>query len=194
MHGLPPAEDTAATPSAWDIAADAHARWISGEARALDDLVRALTPILWHAVRSYGLPEEAARDTIQSTWLQLVRNRDTIRDPQAVGGWLLTTARRMAWRASRSREIPVEDVTPDVMEQEPSAEDEALEGLQSQTLWSAVAVLDSRCRRLLRIIAFSDRPDYARLSAETGMPVGSIGPTRRRCLDKLRALIQGDVA
>ncbi|MFV0451143.1 MAG: RNA polymerase sigma factor [Propioniciclava sp.] len=189
-----PVGDTASEPSAWDIAADAYARWVAGEGRALDDLVRALTPALWHTVRSYGLTEEAAQDTIQGAWLQLIRHRDSVRDPQAVGGWLITTARRLAWRATRAREIPVDEVAPDVAAPGPSPEDAAVAGLEATVLWRAVSALDARCRRLIRVIAFAERPGYAELSAETGMPIGSIGPTRRRCLDKLRTLIQGDIA
>lgn len=61
-------------------------------------------------------------------------------------------------------------------------------------LWSAVRRLAERCQRLLRVIAFEDRPDYARIAADLGMPVGSIGPTRNRCLAKLRALLDAPPA
>ena len=59
-------------------------------------------------------------------------------------------------------------------------------------LWRHVGQLSERCRRLLRVIAFDDRPDYAALTVQLGMPVGGIGPTRRRCLDKLRARLAAD--
>ena len=61
---------------------------------------------------------------------------------------------------------------------------------EEQHLWRAVHTLDDRCRRLLRVVAFSVRPDYENLAVELDMPVGSIGPTRRRCLTKLKKLLQ----
>ena len=70
-----------------------------------------------------------------------------------------------------------------------SAEDEADRGSTSQMLWHAVSQLTERCQRLLRVVAFEDRPDYARLARSLAMPIGSIGPTRQRCLAKLRALL-----
>lgn len=182
----------AMTPSPWDAAADAHERWRNGEPRALDDLVRVLTPILWHAARSYGLAVEAAQDVVQTAWLRFVRSPAQVRDSQAIGGWMLTTTRRIAWRVTRTREIPVDECPPAASP--PTPEDEVIAGYEATALWNAVASLDARCQRLLRIIAFDDRPNYAALSAETGMPVGSIGPTRRRCLVKLRRLLEGNPA
>ena len=72
-----------------------------------------------------------------------------------------------------------------------SAEADALEHDDDNRLWDAVDELPERCRRLLRVVAFENRPDYATLASDLGMPVGSIGPTRGRCLAKLRvALMQ----
>lgn len=186
------ARTNARPPSPWDAAADAHERWRNGEPRALDDLVRVLTPVLWHAARSYGLAVDAAQDVVQTAWLRFIRGAPQVRDSQAIGGWLLTTTRRIAWRVAQTREIPVEECQSVTVL--PTPEDEAIAGYEAAKLWSAVASLDARCQRLLRIIAFDDRPNYAALSAETGMPVGSIGPTRRRCLVKLRRRLEGNPA
>ena len=165
--------------------------WRTGDAAALDELVRALTPILWQAARSYGLSEDAARDVVQNAWLSLVRTAAQVRDSQAIGGWLLTTTRRLAWRSTQTREIPVDEWAPQMPDLGPTPEDATIAGMEARALWHAVSELDARCQRLLRVIAFDDRPDYAALAAETGMAVGSIGPTRRRCLDKLRRSIEG---
>ena len=70
-----------------------------------------------------------------------------------------------------------------------SAEASAARSDEAQRLWAAVAQLAERCRRLLRVVAFDDRPDYARIAKDMSMPVGSIGPTRQRCLAKLRSLL-----
>ena len=70
-----------------------------------------------------------------------------------------------------------------------SAEESAVRNQTAGRLWRAVAQLNDRCQRLLRVVAFEERPDYAGLAADLQMPVGSIGPTRQRCLGKLRALL-----
>jgi RNA polymerase sigma factor (sigma-70 family) len=176
----------------WVSAAGAFRRWSDGDTRALDELVAVMTPILWHVVRAYRLDHEAAEDVIQTTWLALVRRRDAIADDRAVGGWLTVTARREAWRVSRlkGRQVTVEDEELEFrVPAQRSAEHEAVLGLEGQRLWEAVSTLDDRCQRLLRVVAFDARPDYQSLSTELGMPVGSIGPTRGRCLGKLRAAL-----
>ncbi len=178
--------------SPWDRASGAFQAWRAGDATAVDDLVSAMTPVLWHVVRAYGHDREAAEDVIQTTWLGFMRLHPTIADPQAVASWLITSARRGAAAHARSarRVDPVEDdklaaALPDVG----SAEAVAVLDDEASRLWGAVTTLDERCRRLLRVIAFMDRPDYHSLSQDLDMPVGSIGPTRARCLAKVRAAL-----
>ena len=175
----------------WGQAASAFERWTAGDAVALDELVRVMTPVLWHVVRAYRLTTELAEDVVQTTWLSLVRSRASIQEPAAVGGWLTTTARREAWKVAKAtgRGIPVEDDElsrrlPD----EDSAEAEVVRRDGDERLWDAVERLSERCQALLRIVAFEHRPDYTTIAANLGMPVGSIGPTRGRCLQKLRTL------
>lgn len=185
-------DQRAAVDPLWARAAELFDAWRGGRADSMDALVRLLTPVLWHVVRAYGLHREEAQDVIQTTWLALVRTRDGVKDPRTVVAWLTTTARREAWRVVKSdgRASPADD---DELERiggsaEP-ADAVAERNLERDRLWRAVAALSERCRRLVRVIAFSERPDYGRLSAELQMPVGSIGPTRGRCLDKLRILL-----
>ena len=176
-----------------DLAAHEFAAWRGGDTGALDRLVRLLTPVLWHLVRAYGLERQTAEDVVQATWLALFRHGASIRDPQAVVRWTTTTARREAWRASRvdRREDTVEPETLD--RPDPSRPDErVLAARDVHTLWRNVRLLSERCQRLLRVIAFDDRPDYASLSLQLGMPLGGVGPTRRRCLDKLRDRLAHD--
>jgi RNA polymerase sigma factor (sigma-70 family) len=177
----------------WGQAASAFERWAAGDAVALDELVRVMTPVLWHVVRAYRLTTEVAEDVVQTTWLSLVKARASIQEPAAVGGWLTTTARREAWKVAKAagRGIPVEDDElarrlPD----EGSAEAEVVRRDGDDRLWDAVQQLSERCQSLLRIVAFEHRPDYTKIAADLDMPVGSIGPTRGRCLTKLRALIE----
>lgn len=180
-------------PDVWAAASEHFAAWRTGDPVAFNRLVRLLTPVLWQVVRAYRLDTALAEDVVQETWLALVRNPCQVRDPSAVGGWLLTTARRRAWRtAARYRERPDDDRVRDVVGASPSAEEMALARHDDRTLWYALAALSERCRLLLRIVAFSDRPGYGRVAEQLGMPLGSIGPTRRRCLEKLRAQLGGD--
>lgn len=179
----------------WACASDGFNRWVAGDPAGLDDLVAAMTPVLWHVVRAYRLPEASAEDVVQTTWLALVNRRTAILDPVAIGGWLTTTARREAWRVAKAvtaGATPVEDeeLAPRLPRQR-SAEDAVVQNDEGRRLWAAVDELPERCRRLLRIVAFENRPDYRELASDLDMPVGSIGPTRGRCLAKLRvALMQ----
>lgn len=177
-------------PARWERAAELFADWRSGNARAIDDLVRLMTPVLWHVVRAYGLDRPLAEDVVQTTWLALVRGHEKISDFRSISGWLTTAARREAWKVSkRERRADATDnvVLEPMLPVQESAETTVTASDEARLLWKAVAALDERCRRLLRVIAFDDRPDYATLAAELDMPVGSIGPTRGRCLVKLRA-------
>ena len=177
----------------WGQAASAFERWTAGDAVALDELVRVMTPVLWHVVRAYRLTAELAEDVVQTTWLSLVRSRASIQEPAAVGGWLTTTARREAWKVAKAngRGIPVEeDELSRRLPDEDSAEAEVVRRDGDERLWGAVERLSERCQALLRIVAFEHRPDYTTIAAHLGMPVGSIGPTRGRCLQKLRTMIE----
>src|ERR1700761_8828019 len=80
------------------VAGDAFSDYRNGNLNRMSDLVRAVTPILWHTVRSYRLDNQTAEDVLQSTWMALVRRADSIADPRAVLQWLIVTARREAWR------------------------------------------------------------------------------------------------
>ena len=187
--------DTPRAAGVWDEAADHFRSYRAGDHQALDDLVRCLTPVLWHVVRAYGLESERAQDVVQTTWLTFVRRESSISEPQAVAAWLTTTARREAWRVAKleARTMAVAD---DVLEwelpTEASAESDALDGDRRARLWACVQQLSQRCQRLMRIVAFDDKPDYKGLAEEMQMPVGSIGPTRGRCLAKLKALLAGE--
>lgn len=181
-------------PTRWARAADLFEQWRAGRTRAMDDLVRLMTPVLWQVVRAYGLDRALAEDVVQSTWLVLVRNHASIAEPRAISGWLTTTARREAWRVGkahrRSDATEAEHLEPHLPTHE-SAEQTAQQDDRDGRLWRAVATLDDRCRRLIRVVAFDDRPDYARIAQDLAMPIGSIGPTRQRCLGKLRVALEG---
>jgi RNA polymerase sigma factor (sigma-70 family) len=183
---------TSAPSGVWAQAADDFRRWRAGDGGGLDDLVGCLSPVLWHVVRAHGLDSERAQDVVQTTWLTFVRRHESITEPQAVAAWLTTTARREAWRVAKaaSRHAPVADeVLEMALPSQPSAEAKAVTDDENTRLWACVHQLSERCQRLMRIVAFDDRPDYRGLAEDLQMPVGSIGPTRGRCLSKLKALL-----
>jgi RNA polymerase sigma factor (sigma-70 family) len=170
----------------------AFAAFRGGDLQRMDELVELLTPVLWHTARGAGLEASAAQDVVQQAWLRLIEHADGIQDPQAVMGWLLVTVRRESWRtvkvagradAELDEEQPAADADP---------ADLSVLAESDGALWRQVSVLNPRCRALLRVIAFADRPDYATVARSLGMPVGSIGPTRGRCLAKLRAALLAD--
>lgn len=182
-------------PARWERAGSLFSRWRQGDSRAMDELVRLMTPSLWQIVRAYGLDAALAQDVVQTTWLTLVRRHESIVDPRAISGWLTMCARREAWRVGKGHRrddaTDVESLEPHLPAHE-SAETTAEMQDDSRRLWLSVRTLDERCQRLLRIVAFEERPDYARIAEDLRMPIGSIGPTRQRCLGKLRALLEGD--
>jgi len=175
--------------SVWESSAAHFQRWRDGDQGAMDDLVLLLSPVLWQVVRACGLDREAAEDVVQTTWLALVRSADGISEARAVSGWLCTTARREAWRVSRqgSRQTPAaEEVLDRHLPDEPAPEQQVVLDDENARLWDCLKQLPERCQRLLRIVAAAPRPDYTAIASDLDMPVGSIGPTRGRCLEKLR--------
>lgn len=179
-----------------DRAAAAFAAYRDGDHQQMGVLVDLVTPLLWHTARAQRLPDDSAREVVQTTWVRLVESATTVHDPQAVLGWLLTTVRREAWRTSRreSREELGADPLPEGPAAGPGPERMVMLSQRQRVLWQHVAALGDRCRHLLRVIAFGDRPDYATIAEALGMPVGSIGPTRGRCLSRLRRSLEGDPA
>jgi RNA polymerase sigma factor (sigma-70 family) len=168
----------------------------AGDEARMAELVKILTPILWHTARASRLDAATAEDVLQTAWLTLVRKADTITEPLAVLQWLVVTTKREAWRVARTqaRARPDDLEAAGALQSEAteSVEDAVLRATSDHRLWQHVEGLPERCRALLRVIAFADRPDYAELAQALGMPQGSIGPTRGRCLAKLRLALASD--
>jgi RNA polymerase sigma factor (sigma-70 family) len=164
----------------------------AGSEEALGQIVTELSPLLWQVARAAGLGSGDAEDVLQTAWMRLVTHLDGINDAAALTGWLVTTTKREAWRvrAAERRQLPTDqELFAEVPDQGIGSEEQVILDDQRRALWAAVGGLSRRCQELLRVIAFAHRPDYATVAAALGMPVGSIGPTRGRCLAKLRALL-----
>ncbi|MGL5853580.1 MAG: RNA polymerase sigma factor [Phycicoccus sp.] len=175
-------------------AASAFSGFRAGDVGRMDELVDLLTPILWHTARGQGATEDLARDAVQTAWLRLVESAERIRDPQAVMGWLIITVRRECWRHGRLDSRVEHDVDDTLPDDGPDPASLSVQREGHRLLWRHVRSLSPRCQALLRVVAFADRPDYAAVSEALKMPVGSIGPTRGRCLAKLRESLTKDPA
>jgi RNA polymerase sigma factor (sigma-70 family) len=165
-----------------------------GDQSAWESIVQAYSGLVWSVARGYRLDQAAAADVFQGTWLRLVEHLGDIRDGERLGGWLATTARREAIGLLRRahRDLPVADFgelagSPDRVAA--PADEELLKSEDQRALWAAFDRLSGSCQRLLRLL-FADPPvAYADVSAALEMPVGSIGPTRSRCLASLKSLL-----
>jgi RNA polymerase sigma factor (sigma-70 family) len=164
----------------------------AGSEDALGQIVNELSPLLWQVARSAGLSQGDAEDVLQTVWMRLITHLDGIHDAGALTGWLVTTTKREAWRvrAAGRKQLPADqDVFAGLPDKGPGSEEQVILEDQRRELWAAIGMLSRRCQELLRIMAFAPRPDYATVAAALGMRVGSIGPTRGRCLAKLRVLL-----
>jgi RNA polymerase sigma factor (sigma-70 family) len=171
------------------------ARAAQGDQRAWNELVDEHSRLLWSVARSFRLDAADANDVVQTTWLRLLEHLDRIEDPSRLIGWLVTTARREAMRVLRrsGRERPViEDTVLDRPDDGPPVDAALLQDERNRALWEGFARLNEKCRQLLRV-AVTHPQAYDEISEALGMPIGSIGPTRRRCLTQLRALLEGTV-
>jgi RNA polymerase sigma factor (sigma-70 family) len=159
-----------------------------GEA-AWTELVQRFTPMLWRVTRGFRLDQATSADVVQAVWLALAEHAASVRDPQAVRAWLASTARRCCLKEVRRRQrMELRDSFTDA-EQPPevrSVEDRVATGDRDSRLWRAVQRLGERDRVLLSLLIFEPEMSYTDISQALGMPVGSIGPTRGRCLARLR--------
>lgn len=152
------------------------------------------TRLLWSIARSYRLSESDAADAVQMTWLQLLEHLDRIADPQRLPGWLATTVRRECLQIIRraKRTGFVAEVDDDLPSPGAGVDHPLLVAERDAALWSAVDQLPDGCARLLRALMASPPPAYGEVAVVLDMPVGSIGPTRQRCLRRLRDIIHRD--
>ena len=167
----------------------------AGDRSAYDVLVAELSPLVWHVARSNGLDRTSAEDVVQTVWLALLRHIHRLSEPRALAGWLITTTRREAARVQQRGSSQVE-LSSEVAEQlptaDPSPEHEVLRDERDRQLWAAFHKLTQRCQELLRLTVLAGRAEYRAVAEALHMPHGSIGPTRGRCINSLRAMYNGD--
>ncbi len=161
---------------------------VEGDQSAWNMLVDRYAGLVWAVIRGHRLSGADAADASQTTWLRLVEHADTLKDPARVGAWLATTARRECLRTLRSagRQIPFGDELPEPESDAPSVDAELLRSERDAQLWEAFGRLPQRDQSLLRMLTADPAPSYREIAASLDMPIGSIGPTRARCLERLR--------
>jgi len=163
-----------------------------GDPAAWQEIMRRYSRLVAAKVRGFRLQDADAHDAIQMTWLRLAENLHRIQQPERLGGWLATTAARECLHIVRhaQRTPPVADDMIDTLT-DPSAnpEQQVINAHTTQTLRTLMAELPPRRRRLLRALFTDHPPTYAELSRATGIPPGSIGPTRNRALRQLRQML-----
>jgi RNA polymerase sigma factor (sigma-70 family) len=158
-----------------------------GDQAAWSDLVARFRGRVIRVARAHGLYAHQADDVAQETWLRLYRSLDTVRDPFSLGAWIETTARRESLRALVGRRR--EELTGDDIGVDRPASDEPDDGVLEErkaALARGMAKLNGRQRALMESLLAEPAPSYTDVSVRIGIPIGSIGPTRGRCVKRLR--------
>jgi RNA polymerase sigma factor (sigma-70 family) len=166
-------------------------RAANGDRQAWEALVERYAPLIWSICHRYQLGGVDADNIGQTVWLLLVDHLGELRAPGALAGWLATTtrrecarARRTAWRPQPAAHLLEAESIPDT--QTPTAEQELLAAEQHAALREASTRLPRCCQQLLALLIGDQPMSYAQISAQLGIPAGSIGRRRGRCLSKLR--------
>lgn len=168
----------------------------AGDQPAWDRLVDTYAGLVWSVLRSYRLGAASNDDVFQTVWLRLVEHADRIAQPERLAGWLATTTRNEALRVLRmqQRTRPSDIVGQDADRTELQPLEVLVESDTHREVLAAFAQLSDDCQRLLRLLTTDPPLEYAEVAEMVGRPIGSLGPTRARCLAKLRTFLGGDEA
>ncbi len=171
------------------VLSDLVQRARAGDQGAWNALVDRYSALLWSVCRRYRMPDADAEDVCATVWLRLIEHLSSIRNVQALPGWLATTTSRECLQVlrSRARQRPVDALDFDRADGAPEVATDLLAAEERSALRTAFAELPERCRRLLALLFGEKAPAYTDIGASMSMPVGAIGPTRARCLERLRA-------
>jgi len=178
------------------------ARCLAGDAAAWNALVQRFAGLVHSVPLRHGLSPMEVDDVGQEVFLALARHLDQIENPEALPAWLLITARRLSWRTVQKRRQEINLAGDDSTDASEQSRDTSLQmpgmetllaGWQRQeALRSGLRRLDAKCRSLLSLLFLDQQePSYAEICAQLSIPIGSIGPTRTRCLGKLRSILDG---
>jgi RNA polymerase sigma factor (sigma-70 family) len=174
------------------VLADVVAAAAEGDPRAWEHLSKRFGNMILAIARSCRLGDADVGEVFQTTWLRLVENISRIERPERIGAWLATTSRRESLRLVRGKariafDSDAFEYLPDV--NAPSVDASLLSEERSAAVREAFVKLPPHCQRLLGLLAGGDPPSYQDVSKILDMPIGSIGPTRGRCLEHLRRIL-----
>lgn len=161
----------------------------AGEAQAWQELIDRYAVLIRSVCRAHRLCEADGEDVAQLTWLRAVEHIGRLRDPERFGAWIGTTARRECLRVlqGRKRVVPTcDEVRNPLFAAHVDEEEIALAAERREAVRQALTVLPDKQRTLLRLLHSEREPSYDTISEKLGMPIGSIGPTRGRALERLR--------
>lgn len=170
-------------------------RCLEGDGNAWDLLVERYMRLVYSIPLSYGASREDAADISQEVFVRLFENLGALKDASRLSAWLKTTTQRESWKwmKKHAREVSVDwDDDESTVGVSHDVDDLTVKIERYQALREAMALLDERCRRLLGMLFYRDpRPSYKEVAREIGIPEGAIGPTRARCLEKLKRIMEG---
>lgn len=163
-----------------------------GSQEAWDALVERYGRLVWSIIRGFRFDSATAADVSQTVWLRLVEHCGRIRHPERLASWLATTARNESIRASKrmARAVPTEFSVEVADERAPSIDEQLLDDEQLREVLAAFEQVSPRCRELLQILCTDPPLEYEEISSLLEMPIGSIGPTRARCLERMRRVLE----
>lgn len=167
-----------------------------GDARSWNTLVERFQGLVYSIPRRMGLSDDDSSDVFQATFTALFKHVDRIESASTIPKWLSTTASRESFRLIRQRRnqsvIDIEDQTlEDVLKAEDVAVDEqVLKAEMAELISAGLSSISPKCQELLQLLYRADEVSYQDISDQLGMPIGSIGPTRARCLEKLRSVLE----
>jgi len=176
-------------------AAEVVHRAAAGDRTAWERLIDQYSRLIWAMTRDFKLAESDAADIVQATWLRLLEHIDRIEHPDRLGSWLATTARHECLRhvTAAKRVTPVQHDDASLscaVAHGPDVEERLLADERARAVREAVSVLPSRSQQLLELLMADPPVPYTEISDRLGVPIGSIGPTRGRCLERLRLLLE----
>jgi RNA polymerase sigma factor (sigma-70 family) len=166
-------------------------RVAGGDQEAWNELIDRYAPLVWSICTRYRLSRPDIDDVAQTVWLLLVEHIDTLREPAALPGWLATTTRNECLKIQRAARrndldgLPPEDQLP-AEDSDAMIEQEIMQAERNAAFRAAWRELTEECHRLLALLMTDPPLGYKKISERLVVPIGSIGPTRGRCLDRLR--------
>jgi len=165
-------------------------RCLRGEPSAWNALVDRYSRLVYSVIHRHRFSSADAEDLFQTTFILLYRNLDRVKDQARLAAWLVTATQRECWRLGRRRRKLAEVAQGEEAGEPDPDEVEAFE--RQQIVQQSLTELGGRCEELLRAMFMDPQePDYEAISARLNMPIGSIGPTRARCFEKLQTILRG---